>query len=97
MYAGFGGSALDPQEGVNIANALGQNKAVILRGHGLLTVSKTPHGAAFSFGALDRVCEAQLLADAAGESLEVDIGAADFTQKVYNDELEYITFQPAYV
>lgn len=70
---------------------------MILRGHGLLRVSKTPDGAAFLFGALDRVCEAQLLADGAGKTLDVNMAAADFTQKVYNDELEYITFKPAYV
>lgn len=101
VYEGFGGSALDPQEGVNIAKALGNNKAVILQNHGILAVSKTVDGAAFNFGALDRCIEAQLLADAAkhgsgDETIKVGHEEAEYTRKVYFDELEYITFQPAF-
>lgn len=101
VYQGFGGSALDPQEGKNIAEALGDGKAVILQNHGILAVSKTVDGAAFNFGALDRCIEAQLLADAAGknrgwETIKVPHEEAEYTRKVYWDELEYITFQPAY-
>ena len=101
VYEGFGGSALDPQEGINIANALGNSKAVILQNHGILTVSKTVDGAAFNFGALDRCIEAQLLADAAArgsgwETIKVGHDEAEYTSKVYNDELEYVTFQCAF-
>lgn len=101
MYEGFGGSALDPQEGINIANALGQGKAVILQNHGILTVGKTVDGATFNFGALDRCIEAQLLADAAGQGrgwkpITVGHEEAAFTRNVYNDELEYVTFQPSF-
>jgi ribulose-5-phosphate 4-epimerase/fuculose-1-phosphate aldolase len=101
VYQGFGGSALDPQEGKNIAEALGDGKAVILQNHGILAVSKTVDGAAFNFGALDRCIEAQLLADAAGknrgwETIKVPHEEAEYTRKVYWDELEYITFQPAF-
>lgn len=101
MYEGFGGSALDPQEGINIANALGQGKAVILQNHGILAVGKTVDAAAFNFGALDRCIEAQLLADAAGRTrgwdpIKVGHEEAEFTRNVYNDELEYVTFQPAF-
>ena len=101
VYQGFGGSALAKSEGENIANALGPtNKAVILQNHGILAVSKTPDGAAFNFGALDRCIQSQLLADAAGknrgwETIKVGAEEAEFTRKVYKDELEYITFQPA--
>jgi ribulose-5-phosphate 4-epimerase/fuculose-1-phosphate aldolase len=101
VYEGFGGSALDPQEGINIAKALGDGKACILQNHGILAVSKTVDGAAFNFGALDRCIEAQLLADAAGknrgwETIKVGHGEAEYTRNVYFDELEYITFQPAF-
>ncbi|KAJ5605361.1 hypothetical protein N7510_010515 [Penicillium lagena] len=101
VYEGFGGSALDPQEGKNIAKALGNGKAVILQNHGILAVSKTVDGAAFNFGALDRCIEAQLLADAAGknrgwDTIKVGHEEAEYTRKVYWDELEYITFQSAF-
>lgn len=101
VYEGFGGSALDPQEGINIAKALGHGKAVILQNHGILAVSKTVDGAAFNFGALDRCIQAQLLADAAGknrgwDTIKIGHEEADYTRRVYWDELEYITFQPAF-
>jgi ribulose-5-phosphate 4-epimerase/fuculose-1-phosphate aldolase len=102
VYEGFGGSALAPEEGENIARALGNNKAVILQNHGILAVAKTVDGATFNFGALDRCIEAQLMADAAGnnrgwETIKIGHEEAEYTRNVYNDELEYITFQPAYV
>ncbi|KAJ5811673.1 hypothetical protein N7474_007974 [Penicillium riverlandense] len=101
VYEGFGGSALDPQEGINIAKALGNGKAVILQNHGLLAVSKTVDGAAFNFGAFDRCVQASLLAEAAGknrgwDTIKVPHEAAEFTRKVYTDEMEYITFQSAF-
>lgn len=101
VYAGFGGSALAKEEGENIARALGPtNKAVILQNHGILAVSKSADGAAFNFGALDRCMQAQLLADAAGkgrgwEPIKIAHEEAEYTRRVYKDELEYITFQPA--
>lgn len=101
VYQGFGGSALDPQEGINIAQALGQGKAVILQNHGILAVGKTVDAATFNFGALDRCIEAQLLADAAGQGrgwkpITVGHQEAEYTRNVYNDELEFVTFQPAF-
>ena len=100
VYEGFGGSALAPEEGENIARALGDNKAVILQNHGILAVGRTVDGATFNFGALDRCIEAQLLADAAGrnrgwETIKVGHEEAEYTRRVYNDELEFVTFQPA--
>jgi ribulose-5-phosphate 4-epimerase/fuculose-1-phosphate aldolase len=102
VYEGFGGSALAPEEGENIARALGNGKAVIMQNHGILAVAKTVDGATFNFGALDRCIESQLLADAAGknrgwETIKIGHNEAEYTRNVYNDELEYITFQPAYV
>ena len=88
-------------EGVHIAEALGQGKAVILQNHGILAVSKTVDGATFNFGAMDRCIQAQLMADAAGknrgwEPIHVGPEEAEYTRRVYNDELEYVTFQPAF-
>jgi ribulose-5-phosphate 4-epimerase/fuculose-1-phosphate aldolase len=65
VYAHFGGSVLDREEGQRIASALGNGKAVILQNHGLLTVGQSVDEAAFWFMSLDRTCQAQLLVDAA--------------------------------
>jgi ribulose-5-phosphate 4-epimerase/fuculose-1-phosphate aldolase len=49
VYEGFGGSALTPEEGENIARALGNGEVVILQNHGILAVAKAVDGATFNF------------------------------------------------
>jgi ribulose-5-phosphate 4-epimerase/fuculose-1-phosphate aldolase len=100
IYAGFGGIAFNPDEGLHIAEALGDTKGVILQNHGHMTVAKTVDGAAFLFGAMDRCIQAQLMADAAcagrgTTTVKVDVEAAEYTRKTYNDEMVYIMFQSA--
>lgn len=56
---------LDREEGIRIAECLGDGKACILQNHGLLTVGKSVDEAAFWFMSLDKTCHAQLLVDAA--------------------------------
>lgn len=102
LYAGFGGIAVDPEEGEHIVAALGSTKAVILQNHGILTVAKSVDGAAFLFGAMDRCIQAQLLADAASagrgiQTIKIDRAEAEYTRNNYNDEMTYIMFQSAYV
>ncbi|PGH37041.1 hypothetical protein GX50_00024 [[Emmonsia] crescens] len=65
VYRDFRGVVLDREEGINIAQALGDGKAAILQNHGLLTVGESVDEAAFWFISLDKTCHAQLLADAA--------------------------------
>ena len=48
-------------------HALGDNKAVILRNHGLLTVGHSVDEAVWWFITMERTCQAQLLAEAAGD------------------------------
>ena len=50
------------------------HKAVILRNHGLLTVGGSVEEAAWWFIAMDRCCQVQLLAEAAGEPVPIDAG-----------------------
>ena len=59
---------LDTEEGKRIAHALGDHKACILRNHGLLTVGQSVDEAAWWFITMERTCEVQLLAEAAGDS-----------------------------
>ncbi len=62
----YGGVANDVEEGKRIAAALGDNKAAILANHGLITVGKSVDEATFWFTSMERSCQAQLLAEAAG-------------------------------
>lgn len=66
LYQDFGGVATEDDEGVRIGQALGAHKAVILQNHGLLTVGQTVAEAIWWFITLERSCQAQLLAMAAG-------------------------------
>lgn len=63
VYPNFGGTVLDEEEANNIARALGNNSAVILQNHGLLTVGHTVDEATYLYGALDRQCHGNLLTD----------------------------------
>lgn len=66
LYAEYGGVVNDTEEGRRIGVALGPNKAVILQNHGLLTVGASVAEAAWWFITMERSCQAQLLAMAAG-------------------------------
>ena len=66
LFDDFTGVVLDVEEGRRIGRALGENKAVILRNHGLLTVGHSVEEAVWWFITMERSCQAQLLAEAAG-------------------------------
>lgn len=65
VYNDFGGVVLEDKEGQQIAKALQNNKAIILKNHGLLTVGSNVDEAAYLFSVMERSCQAQLLCDAA--------------------------------
>lgn len=83
LYDDYRGVVLDSSEGDDIAAALGETKAVILRNHGLLTVGESIEEATWWFLRMERCCEVQLLAEAAGKPLLIDDEAA---QQVYKAE-----------
>ena len=66
LFDDFTGVVLDPGEGDRIGDALGTGKAVILQNHGLLTVGTTIDETAWWFISMERCCQSQLLAEAAG-------------------------------
>jgi ribulose-5-phosphate 4-epimerase/fuculose-1-phosphate aldolase len=72
VFADFTGVVYETSEGERIARALGAKKAAILRNHGLLTVGETVDEAVWWFVTMDRSCQAQLLAEAAGEPVKID-------------------------
>ncbi|KAA2265858.1 class II aldolase/adducin family protein [Solihabitans fulvus] len=80
LYDDYSGVVLDPEEGKRIAAALGPAKAVILRNHGLLTVGGGVAEAAWWFVSMERCCQAQLLAEAAGEPVVIDPDSARATR-----------------
>lgn len=101
VYQNFGGVAIEPEEGKEIAAALGNGKGIILQNHGLLTVGSTVDSAAYLYTLMERSCECQLLADAAlrpGEKLQIcGDSEAEYTEKVQGDEETlYTEFQPDY-
>jgi ribulose-5-phosphate 4-epimerase/fuculose-1-phosphate aldolase len=65
LYDDYGGVAVEVDEGLQIAKALGPCKAAILQNHGLLTVGKTVDEAAWWFITMERSCQVQLVAEAA--------------------------------
>ena len=76
LFDDYTGVVLDPEEGKRIAHALGERKAVILRNHGLLTVGHSVDEAVWWFITMERSCQAQLLAEAAGTPVLIDADMA---------------------
>jgi len=86
---------LDPSEGKRIAYALGDHKAVILRNHGLLTVGHSVEEAAWWFITMERTCQAQLLAEAAGTPILISPDNARVTHdQVGSHSSGWFSFQP---
>ncbi len=97
LFDDFTGVVLDNSEGERIAAALGDNKAAILRNHGLLTVGETVDAAAWWFITMERSCQAQLLAEAAGKPVLIDPEHAAQTYGTVGSPLAgWFSFQPLY-
>src|SRR5580658_1588660 len=71
LFDDFTGVVYETAEGDRIAQALGKRKAVILRNHGLLTVGATVDEAAWWFITMERSCQVQLMAEAAGKPIPI--------------------------
>ena len=86
-----------PTASLGATLSLGEKKALILRNHGLLTVGRSVDEAAYWFVALDRSCQAQLLAEAAGKPIAIDPKNARLTRAQVGSELAgWFSFQPLY-
>jgi ribulose-5-phosphate 4-epimerase/fuculose-1-phosphate aldolase len=71
LFDDYTGVVYETSEGDRIARALGSCKAIILRNHGLLTVGASVDEAVWWFITLERSCQAQLAAEAAGEPVPI--------------------------
>jgi len=97
VFDDFTGVVLDIEEGKRIAAALGDHKAVILRNHGLLTVGHSVDEAVWWFITMERSCQAQLLAEAAGTPVLIDPAHAKLTStQVGSHVAGWFSFQPLY-
>jgi ribulose-5-phosphate 4-epimerase/fuculose-1-phosphate aldolase len=97
LFDDYTGVVLDVEEGKRIAHALGDAKACILRNHGLLTVGQTVDEAAWWFITLERSCQVQLMAEAAGDPIPIDEEYAALTQTQVGTSMGgWFSFQPLY-
>jgi len=98
VYRNYGGIAFGSDEGINIARALGNNKAAILVNHGLITVGETVDEAAYLYTLLEKSCRAQLMVEATGlpKVIVPDDEAMDTFQMASRPETLFVEFQPSY-
>ena len=97
LFDDYTGVVLDLEEGKRIAHALGDNKAAILRNHGLLTVGTSVDSAVWWFITMERSCQVQLLAMAAGPRVFIDPDQAAKTHDAVGGEFGgWLSFQPLY-
>jgi ribulose-5-phosphate 4-epimerase/fuculose-1-phosphate aldolase len=95
LFDDYTGVVLDLDEGKRIAHALGDHKAVILRNHCLLTVGHSVEEAAWWFITMERSCQAQLLAQAAGTPIPIEHRHAQVTRDQVGTHLGgWFNFQP---
>lgn len=97
LFEDYTGVVLEPKEGKRIAQTLRKNKAVILKNHGLLTVGHSVDEAAWWFITMERSCQAQLLAEAAGKPSPIKPEYASLAHsQVGSDYMGWFSFQPLY-
>ncbi|NET74231.1 MAG: class II aldolase/adducin family protein [Sphaerospermopsis sp. SIO1G2] len=97
LFNDYTGVVLETNEGDRIAATLGNKKAIILRNHGLLTVGNSVDETIWWFITMDRSCQAQLLAEAAGKPILISPETARFTHsQVGSHIIGWFAFQSLY-
>jgi ribulose-5-phosphate 4-epimerase/fuculose-1-phosphate aldolase len=97
LFDDYTGVVLDLEEGKRLAHGLGDAKALILRNHGLLTVGHSVDEAVWWFITMERSCQAQLLAEAAGTPVPISPEAAELTaSQVGSHVAGWFSFSPLY-
>lgn len=97
LFDDFSGVVLDVSEGDRISKALDKCKAAILQNHGLLTVGNTVDEAAWWYITMERTCQAQLLAEAAGKPKMIRPEIATLTNKQVGSPLAgWFSFKPLF-
>jgi ribulose-5-phosphate 4-epimerase/fuculose-1-phosphate aldolase len=83
-------------EGQNLADAIGDNRAIIMKNHGIVTVGQSVDEAAYLFIALEKVCQVQLLAEAAGKPKSINDEYAQKISNGFTPHTGWLNFQPMY-
>jgi len=97
LFDVFNGVVLDMSEGELLAERLGHKKAAILQNHGLITVGESVEAAAWWYITMERSCQAQLLAEAAGKPILISDQAAAATFKTVGTGIAgQFQFKPLY-
>jgi len=97
LFNDYTGVVLELEEAKRIAQTIDNKKAVILRNHGLLTVGHSVDEAAWWFITMERSCQAQLMAEAAGKPILIEPECARLTHKqVGSHHIGWFSFQPMY-
>jgi ribulose-5-phosphate 4-epimerase/fuculose-1-phosphate aldolase len=97
LFDDYTGVVIDTEEGKRIAHALGEHKAAILRNHGSLTVGRSVDEAAWLYITMERTCQVQLMAEAAGTTIPIDAEMARLTRDQVGSSFAcWLSFQPLY-
>ncbi len=92
---GSGAVVLDTAVGRAMGEALGDKKCLIHQNHGLITTGGSVDAAIWWFVALERCCQSQLLAEAAGEPIEIPENLCiDGHRQQGSDAAGWFQFQP---
>ena len=90
-----GAVVYDIDAGKEFASKFPKGKAAIHQNHGLFTVGESVDEAAFWFISMERSCQAQLLAMAAGDPIEIRDEYASYTRDQTGYHLAgWFSFQP---
>ncbi|MEK3686775.1 class II aldolase/adducin family protein [Paenibacillus sp. FSL R10-2736] len=83
-------------EGEALANAVGSNKGLLLKNHGLVTFGKTVDEAAYWFISMERSCQAQLMAEAVSKPELIPPERAAQVSQRFTPDMGWLNFQPYY-
>ncbi len=90
-----GAVVVEVEAGKQVAAAFGSNKAAIHQNHGLFTVGETVDEAVFWFVSMERTCQAQLMAMAAGTPKPIKHEFASYTAELTGiPYFGWFSFQP---
>ena len=97
IYKDFSGVVEEVDEGDEIAKALGDKKVAILQNHGILTTGPSVDIALWLYISIERCCQAQLMAEAAGKPVVIPHDTAIKTREfIANDIAAWASYQPAF-
>ena len=97
IYKDFSGVVEEVDEGDEIAKALGDKKVAIMQNHGILTTGPSVDIALWFYMSMERCCQAQLMAEAAGKPVIIPHETAIKTREfIANDIAAWASYQPAF-